>query len=311
MEHEKLVKMKIGPWTLEGYAIAGYFSCIMIKELRLAFDMGVCPIKATQCETVCITHGHHDHCAGVYRHNRYRRITKEMKEKWKRATYLVPFVCVRGMIEQNSGFRKLDTGNTDEALTPLNPRFVSVLDDMTFEDSEKGTQLETFDIAKDKYIKPFATIHGVPSVGYTVWERRSKLKDEYRGLSGKEIGELKRKGVMITRSVDVPLISYSGDTIIAGVLNYRDTVLKSNVLIMECTIIDDSVSVEETQRRGHIHLDEIVSNCKSFSDVGTLVLCHLSKRYSNLTSNQVRGIVARKIRGTVLEGKVRVFILDD
>lgn len=311
MEYENLVVLKIGPWTFEGSAIAGYFSCVMIKELRIAFDMGICPIKSTRCETVCITHGHHDHCAGVYRHNRYRRMTKEMKEKMKRAVYIVPKVCLKGMIEQNSGFWKMDKGSDEDELGPLQPRFLSVLNDMSFEDSESDIKFGEFDVAKDKYLKPFETIHKVPSVGYTVWERRSKLKDEYKGLSGKEIGELRKKGVEISRSTDVPLISYSGDTIIDGVLNHKDTVMMSEILILECTILDDDVSVEETRKRGHVHLDEIVINAESFANVETLVLCHLSKRYLDLPLDQIRDIVDRKIEGTCLEDKVKVFIHEE
>ena len=314
MELENLVTVKIGnTWTLEGMAIAGYFSCIMIKELRLAFDMGTCFIKSTRCETICITHGHHDHCAGVYRHNRYRRMTKEQKEKLKKAIYIIPDVCLKGMIEQNSGFWKMDKANEDDELCPLQPCFVTVNDDNAFKSVDDGSNnlFTEFDIGPTRYIKPFKTIHRVPSFGYTVFERRTKIKDEYKGLTGKEIGELRKKGCEITRSIDIPLISYSGDTIIDGILNHRDTVLMSEVLIMECTIIDDEVSIEETRKRGHVHIDEIISNIDLFANVGTLVLCHLSKRYLDTPTDKIRSMIDEKFENSILKGKVKVFIHGD
>ena len=55
-------------------------------------------------------------------------------------------------------------------------------------------------------------------------------------------------------------------------------ILLSPVIFVECTIIDDQVSPEKTQKRGHIHLNQllpiIIENKQTF-----FVLIHLSKRY--------------------------------
>ena len=40
-------------------------------------------------------------------------------------------------------------------------------------------------------VTAFATQHTVPSVGYIVWDRRHKLKQEYQGLPGEQIRDLR------------------------------------------------------------------------------------------------------------------------
>ena len=58
----------------------------------------------------------------------------------------------------------------------------------------------------------FATTHTIPSLGYVVWERRNKLKEEYHGLPGDKIRDLRLSGVEVTREVRTPLLAYTGDT---------------------------------------------------------------------------------------------------
>ena len=37
----------------------------MLPQLKVAFDIGRCPHKATYCQQVFITHGHMDHLGGI------------------------------------------------------------------------------------------------------------------------------------------------------------------------------------------------------------------------------------------------------
>jgi hypothetical protein len=55
-------------------------------------------------------------------------------------------------------------------------------------------------------------IHPVPCVGYCFWEPRSKLKEEYKSLDGKKIGELRKSGVEVSETVELPMFVFMGDT---------------------------------------------------------------------------------------------------
>ena len=47
------------------------------------------------------------------------------------------------------------------------------------------------ELSRETVVSVFPTRHTIPSVGYLVWERRKKLKDEYQHLSGNEIRDLR------------------------------------------------------------------------------------------------------------------------
>ena len=51
-----------------------------------------------------------------------------------------------------------------------------------------------------------------PLCGYGVSEVRKKLKEEYTKLSGREIGELRKKGVEVNYECNAKFLCYLGDT---------------------------------------------------------------------------------------------------
>lgn len=99
-------------------------------------------------------------------------------------------------------------------------------------------------------IRPFATMHPVPSQGYVVYSTKEKLKPEHAGLSGKEIGELRKSGVKVTDTVEVPEVAFTGDTT-ADWIDSEDPVaqdaLRAKLLICECTFVDDVVRVVDSR----------------------------------------------------------------
>ena len=125
-------------------------------------------------------------------------------------------------------------------------------------------------------IKVVKCHHAVPCVGFTLYNSKNVLKEEYKKLEGREIGKLRKSGVEVSIKVDVPKFTFLGDTNI-DVFNNPE-ILKSPVIFVECTIIDDGVDPKETYARGHIHwkqLQPVISENKQTF----FVLIHLSKRY--------------------------------
>lgn len=48
-------------YTIEGISIGGQETCVIVPELKCAFDIGRCPSRAIQQNFVFITHAHLDH----------------------------------------------------------------------------------------------------------------------------------------------------------------------------------------------------------------------------------------------------------
>src|SRR5207245_5211541 len=95
---------------------------------------------------------------------------------------------------------------------------------------------QEIELARDHVITVFGTTHTIPSVGYLVWERRNKLKEEYVGLPGDRIRDLRLSGVEVTREVRTPLVAYTGDTSPAGLDNYPPA-YEAKILITEMSFI--------------------------------------------------------------------------
>jgi ribonuclease Z len=126
-------------------------------------------------------------------------------------------------------------------------------------------------------VTTFATSHTIPSVGYVVWDRRNKLKEEYQGLAGEQIRDLRLSGVEVTREVRTPLVAYTGDTSPAG-LDAYPPVYQAKILITEMSFIRPNHRREKIHKFGHMHLDDFIERADRFHN--ELIICsHFSTRY--------------------------------
>src|SRR6266702_4323157 len=62
---QRFAKIKLGAIHLIGYSVAGEESVVQVPELDVCFDIGRSPYFALTSNTICITHGHMDHLAGL------------------------------------------------------------------------------------------------------------------------------------------------------------------------------------------------------------------------------------------------------
>uniref|UniRef100_A0A2N9H419 Uncharacterized protein n=1 Tax=Fagus sylvatica TaxID=28930 RepID=A0A2N9H419_FAGSY len=123
---------------------------------------------------------------------------------------------------------------------------------------------EEFHLRRDLKVRAFKTYHVIPSQGYVVYSIKQKLKQEYIGLPGNEIKNLKSSGVEITNTVTVPEIAFTGDTMSDFIIDQNNIdVLRSRILVMESTFLDNSVPVEGARDYGHTHLSEEIQQAVS------------------------------------------------
>jgi ribonuclease Z len=252
--------------TLRGVSVAGVETCIEVPELRLVLDMGRCTRTAIQQPLVLLSHGHLDHMGAIAQHAA-RRAMMRMGE----STYLVPATVARDVEQLFNAAGQLDG--------QVIPRRVVAL--------EPG---EEYALGDQRFVRPFQTFHRVASQGYTVWERRHRLRAEFHGLPGERLATLRKQGVALEDTHEVALLSFTGDTRIE-VLELTPELLHSETLVMECTFLDGRVSVEEARNMGHVHLDEVLASTELLP-CGNVVLSHFSARYR---AEDVRRIIAERV----------------
>lgn len=157
-------------------------------------------------------------------------------------------------------------------------------------------------VKNNHFLRAFETVHTVASLGYSLIEKRSKLKEEYVGLPQEKLVELKKAGTDITDQFEIPLICYTGDTA-WGKHFERDDVINAKVLITECTFMESG-----HRRRAnigkHLHLDHILDLLER-STAEAVVLTHLSRRTP-------MGMVRKTLEKHIPEAdRHRVFVLMD
>jgi ribonuclease Z len=239
--------------TIEGYSRAAVQSYWRIPELHIGFDLGAQPWDFMGTPTWFVSHTHLDHVAALPVYVARRRMMRMEPP----AIYL-PAEAVEDVRRLLLVMQRLDRGRMVCQLNGVKP----------------GDEIE---LSRANVVTAFATSHTIPSLGFVVWDRRNKLKEEYHGLPGDKIRDLRLSGVAVTREVRVPLVCYTGDTSPAG-LDAYPPVYDAKVLITELSFIRASHRREKIHKFGHMHLDDFVERADRFRN--ELIICaHFSTRY--------------------------------
>ncbi len=252
--------------TIEGYSRAAVQSYWRIPELKIGFDLGAQPWEFMGTPTWMVTHTHLDHVAALPVYVARRRMMK-----MEPPTIYLPAPAVEDVRRLLLVMQRLDRG-----------RMVCNLNGV-----EPGQEIE---LSREHVVTAFATTHTIPSVGYVVWERRNKLKEEYHGLPGERIRDLRLSGVEVTREVRTPLLAYTGDTSPAG-LDSCPAAFDAKVLITELSFIRPNHRREKIHKFGHMHLDDFLERADRFKN--ELIVCaHFSTRYH---PQEVRKLLDAKV----------------
>jgi ribonuclease Z len=278
VENAPILSCQHAGLTIEGYSRAAVQSYWRIPELKIGFDLGAQPWDFTNTPTWFLTHTHLDHVAALPVYVARRRMMR-----MEPPTLYVPAAAVEELRRLLLVVQRLDRGRMVCTLNGVNP----------------GDEIE---LSRDHVVTAWATTHTIPSVGYVVWERRFKLKEEYHGLPGHQIRDLRESGVAVTREVRTPLVAYTGDTSPAG-LDACPAAYQAKVLITELSFIRPSHRREKIHKFGHMHLDDYLERADRFEN--ELIVCgHLSTRYH---PQEVRRLVEAKLPPRLRE-RVRLWL---
>lgn len=251
---------------LSGVSVAGVETCIEVPALRLLLDLGRCSRSAVSQPVVLISHGHLDHIGAIAQHAA-RRALLGMSE----GTYVVPAAVAPLVEELFNAAGALDGQAIPRRVVALAPG-------------------QEYRLGKGRMLRAFQTFHRVPSQGYTVWETRSRLKPEFRGLPGPRLGELRRQGIELDEMTEVARLSFTGDTRVE-VLEHTPELQQTECLVIEASFLNELVPTAEARAMGHIHLDELIDRA-SLLPTTDVVFSHFSARYRG---EDVREILARRL----------------
>lgn len=266
------------PYRLQGYTVAGEATVIQAPELGVCFDMGLCPRAALASKFVAISHGHMDHIGGLAYYCSQRAFQGMGAGSIICDARLAP--AIKRMMD---GYIDMERQVTPYEIIPLEPE-------------------EEFEIKNNIVIRGFPVEHMGISFGYSIIERRSKLKPEFAEFPQEKLRELKSRGVEITRILEIPLMAYLGDTTPSAQL-VRDDVRTAHVVICECTFIDADHHKRADVGK-HIHIEDI-AEWLPVLECDALVLTHLSRR------NTVAQARRRLYEVTTEELAQKVFFLMD
>lgn len=278
VDNAPFLSMKIADLTVEGYSRAAVQSYWRIPELKMGFDLGAQPWDFMNMPNWFITHAHLDHMSALPVYIARRRMMK-----MEPPTIYVPAENLDDVKRLLLVWQRLDRGRMICELHGVQPG-------------------EEIPMGREHIVSVFRTTHTVPSVGYLVWDRRNKLKEEYQHLTGAEIRDIRLSGVPVTREIRTPLVAYTGDTSPAG-LDDNPELYRTKILITEMSFILPKHRKDKIHKFGHMHLDDFLDRADRFQNEA-IIVGHFSTRYH---PDQVRHYLDRKLPEGLKE-RIRVWV---
>jgi ribonuclease Z len=261
-----LVKVQAGPYTVRGVSLGGVYTSLQVPELGVVFDVGVAHRAFAATDHLFLSHGHADHLGALFSLLGIRGLmAKPPPNLYFPAALEAPIL---EMLKVQSGMQRFPL---DVLPHPMRPG-------------------DTAELRPDLSVRAFRTHHVVPSLGYELFHRAKKLKDEFRALPGPEIAKRRMAGEALFEEVEHLLLAYATDTL-PRVLETHPSLLRARVLILECTFLDDRKKRDAARRGGHIHLDDLLEMRPNFQNEA-LVLMHLSQLYR---PDEVRRILEARL----------------
>lgn len=264
----RLIQKELGGIRVLGFSLAGEETIVAVPEYNVCFDVGRAPREVVSIDNVCLTHGHMDHAAGVAYYFSQRTFIGNAPGR---------VIVHRGLAQP---IQKLMDIWSDIEGHPSPGRVHGV------------EHLEDVPIRRDLLIRPFNVNHTLYSLGYSLIEVRSKLKAEFQGKSGPQLVALKQQGVRIEHRVEVPLVTYTGDTAIGRFLDL-EFVQKSRALILECTFFD-SDHMSRARAGRHVHVDDIPKILAAVPEA-QIMITHLTRRTDLRRAKRIlEGVVSQE-----------------
>jgi ribonuclease Z len=265
------IDLRIGGLELTAFSISGVATYVLVPSFDACFDLGHCAMEATRLRNVFLTHVHQDHAGGAHRHVAIRRMVGARASR-----IFAPAESAEDLRDLLRAWDKLE--RSEEPIDVANVvKGVAAGDEIAL----GGRYL----------VKAFDVVHRIPSRGWTVVERRQKLKPEYEGRPGEEIGAARARGEVVSDTLESTVFTYVGDSTIETLRRHPE-IFASGVLFLEATHLGVT-GRDVSAKYGHTHLDELAELYRERPEIfgrARIVLKHFSTRYAK---GEIKDAVAR------------------
>ncbi len=248
--------------TISGFSTARFSTWFFLDEPRVLFDVGdgVAAQLGSKCSKVrhvFISHADRDHLGG-----------------------LIQFYQLAANPPNPPKFYYPKDSGSFPALKDFLERFDPNLATCEWIPLEGGMRVDiathlTVEVGENDHIRitTRGAVDEVKSLDFTLIEGRRKLRSEFTGLPGAEIGRLRAEHGEdhVTERVESRLFAFSGDTPQFETTRWRDT----EILVHEATFI-----APDQADRGHSELGAVL-RAASTLDLKALILTHFSSRYTH------------------------------
>lgn len=256
-----------GKLTLRGVSLGGVYTSIHVPELDLLLDVGVPLRQAAAVGTLLLSHAHADHVGA-----------------------LVTMLGLRGL----HGLKKPLKVVMPAEIVPTLERALAAMSELqrwplVIEaiGLEPGDEHE---LRRDLSVRAVRTYHPVPSLAYLLVRKVQKLRPEFVGLPGPEIGRRRVAGEDLFTAAEHIELAYATDTLVQAI-DHAPELAAAQVLIMEATFLDARKTLEDARAGCHVHLDELIARAAAIV-TPQLVLMHVSQLYR---SGEVEGILDARL----------------
>ncbi|MEO8432726.1 MAG: MBL fold metallo-hydrolase [Acidobacteriota bacterium] len=238
---------------IEGVSIAGHESFFKLPGFRTLLEFGRAPDDTLAYGTVCLTHGHLDHAAGLAHHASRRTLTGLGP-----ARVFAPEESIGDLTAWVAACERLEGVRYGTRFEPATP----------------GASVS---LRRDLDLRFLPGRHRVPTAGYLFSEIRHKLRDEHAGLASAEIAALRAGGAAVTRREEIPLLAYPGDCG-PSIFDAVPELFTARVLLIECSFFDPEDAVR-AHAYEHLHVSDFAERADLFVNE-TVVLTHFTMRSS-------------------------------
>ena len=277
-----LTEVRAGAHTIRGVSVGGVYTSLAVPELGVLFDLGMPARSSAIMDVWLLSHGHADHIGALAAQLGIRAL----HGKTTPPQLLMPAEIVDDVAAALTALSKLQRWPLQVNAVPM----------------RAGDEVH---LRGELFARAVQTFHPVPSLGYILVRKITKLKAELVGLPGTEIAALRRAGQNVSVIHERLELGYATDTLISA-LDHAPELLRCATLILESTFLDGRKSRDAARAGCHIHLDDIIERADDFMhpDLRHLVLMHFSQLYA---PHEIDGLLRARLPAPLYQ-KVVAFV---